>query len=148
MGTKSMAVQLRSLLYLCLQRLSEMSPPLSSFLVSFPGLKAAPSCVVKVFRVTSWCSLMPALTLLGFVSSLLGLAVNWGAQLRAQPRRRSPRLKRRVLYLQGFECSLKVIFRNDLLPLNQSLYPYVLVALSCPSCHGAGTICRSLLAIG
>lgn len=79
--------------------------------------------------------LTPALMLLGFVSPLLGLAP-LGAQSGAQPHRRSSRLKRRVLYLQGFEHSLKVIFKNDLLPLNQSLYPYVIVALSCPSALG------------
>lgn len=113
--------------------------------MSSPGLRATPSLLVKVFR--SDTSVLPhaspdaaglCLTPAGFGSG----------QPSAQPHRRIPKLERRVLYLQGFECSLKAIFKNDLLPLNQSLYPYAIVALSCPSCPGAGTICRSLSAIG
>lgn len=115
------------------EALTDVPFSVSSFLVSFPGQKATPNCLEKVIPGDGIPDTSPdpaglCLTPPGFGSS--------GCSGRSTTTQRSSRLKRRVLYLQGFEHSLKVIFKNDLLPLNQSLYPYVIVALSCPSALG------------
>jgi len=102
--------------------------PAHPLLVSSSGLKATPSSLGKMLRSDILVLPDAALQLPSTASAMLGLAADWDVQIIAHAWRRSPSLKRSVSYSQGFGCAVKVIFKNDLLPLNQSLYPYALFA--------------------